>query len=94
MRDGPREHEVQRGAAALIEDRAEHPVERVPSDEERKRLVLVGRPGGEAKREERRDGHGAHGHDGRERPVGQRAARSGHNPFVRDRFGHNSTLSR
>ena len=94
VRDRPREDEVQRRAAALVEDRAEHPVERVPADEQRKRLVLVGRPRGEAKREERRDGGGAHGDDGRERPVGERAARSDRRPFVRDRLGHDSTLSR
>ena len=85
---------MQRRATALVEDGAEHPVERVPSDEERKRLVLMGRPGGKAKREECRDGRGAHGDDGRERPVGERAARSGRRPFVRDRLGHDSTLSR
>ena len=93
MRDGPGEDEVQRCAAALVEDRAEHAVERVPADEQRERLVFVGRPGGEAKREERRDGRGAHRDDGREHPLGERP-RGGRRPFVRDCLGHDSSLSR
>ena len=81
MRDRPGEDEVQRRAAALVEDGAEHPVERVAADEQRERLVLVGRPRGEAKREERRDGGGAHRYGRREHPLGERAARRRQNPF-------------
>ena len=93
VRDRPGEDEVQRRAAPLVEDRAEHPVERIPADEQRERLVLVGRPGGEAKGEKGGDGGGAHGHGRRERPVGERAPH-GRQPFVRHRLGHDSTLSR
>ena len=94
VRHRPREDEVERRAAALVEDGAEHPVERVAADEQRQRLVLVRRPRREAKREERRDSSRARDDDGRECPVGERAARSGRNPIVRDRLGHDSTLSR
>ena len=81
MRDGPGKDEVQRRAATLVEDGTEHAVERVAADEQRERLVLVGRPGGEAKGEERRDGRGAH-RDGRsEHPLGEHAARRRQNPF-------------
>ena len=81
MRDRPGEDEVQRCAAALVENGTEHPVERVPADEQRERLVLVGRPGGEAKREKRRDGRGAHRYGRGEHPLGERAARRRQNPF-------------
>ena len=72
VRDRPGEDEVQRCAAALVEDGAEHAVERVAADEQRERLVLVGRPGGEAKREERRDGRRAR----RRRPARTSARRA------------------
>ena len=58
--DGPREEEVERRAAALVVDGAEQPAERVPADEERERLVLVGRPRAQAQREEERDEPAVH----------------------------------
>ena len=53
MRDRPREQEVQRRAAALLEHDLEQLVERVAADEERQRLVLVRRPGEQLVEEER-----------------------------------------
>ena len=43
----PREREVERRSASLGDDRAQDVAERAPADEERERLVLVGRPGAE-----------------------------------------------
>jgi hypothetical protein len=42
--DDPRDEEVKWRAASLAEDRLQEPAERVPADEQRERLVLVGRP--------------------------------------------------
>ena len=94
MRDGPREEEVERCAAPLVEHRAQHSVERVPTDEERQRLVLMRRPGGQAQCE--KDGHcrRARRNDGREGPLGKRLARGCRGPVVRDCLGHASSLSR
>ncbi len=94
MRDGPREEEVERSAAPLVEDGTQHAVERVPADEQRQRLVLVWRPGGQAQCEKHRDGRRARGDDGREDPLGKRLAWSCRRPFVRDCLGHDSSLSR
>ena len=54
VRDRPREQEVQRRAAALLEHDLEHLIERMAADEERQRLVLVGRPGEQLVEEEER----------------------------------------
>ena len=42
MRDGPGEEEVERCATSLVEDRAQHSVERVAADEQRQGLVSCG----------------------------------------------------
>ena len=54
VHDEPGEEEVQRRPAALGLHRVKEPAERVPSDEERQRLVLVRGPGGEPQRAGRR----------------------------------------
>jgi hypothetical protein len=57
--DEPRDQEVERGAAALAVHRREHVGQRVAADEERERLVLVRRPGGQPGEQERRHRQGA-----------------------------------
>ena len=47
VHDEPGEDEVERGSPALGDDRAQDVAERAAADEERERLVLVGRPGTE-----------------------------------------------
>ena len=56
MDDEPRAEEVERSAAPLRLNRPEEAAERVASDEERERLVLVRGPRGQARDEEDRDG--------------------------------------
>jgi hypothetical protein len=52
---------VERCSAALAEDDVEEAAERLPADEERQRLVLVGRPARELEEQERADRRGAEG---------------------------------
>ena len=47
MHDQPREPEVERCSPAFRDDRVQDVAERASADEERKRFVLVGRPGAE-----------------------------------------------
>ena len=75
MRDRPREQEVERGAAALLEHDLEELAERVAADEERQRLVLVRRPGEQLVEEEGGGGDGERGHAEREPVGGQPRAR-------------------
>ena len=67
VHDQPRETEVERGSAAFCDDRVQHVAERAAADEERERLVLVGRPGAQKPAE---DPGQRRRHRGRRRPEG------------------------
>jgi hypothetical protein len=56
VHDDPGEQVVEGRAAALGEDRVEHPAERVAAEEEREHLVLVRRVGAQAREAERENG--------------------------------------
>ena len=64
----PREQEMERRAAPLGLHRLEQAAQRLPADEERERLVLVRRPGGEPREQEDGDGRRAAGDPEPERP--------------------------
>ncbi len=86
--DGPGEQEVQGGAAALPRDVLDDPCERVAADEQRQRLVLVGRPGHQLVQQEGGRGDGRHGHaDPEPVCVQERPRREALGPFEGSCFG-------
>ena len=68
VRDDPREQEVERRAAALGLNGLEQAAQRLAADEERERLVLVRRPGGQTREQEHGDGRRAPADAEPERP--------------------------
>ena len=85
VRDDPGEQEVERRAAALVEHRVEEARNRLPADEQRQRLVLVRRPGGQLHEEERADRERA-GRRRRARTSAGAALRRGPAPTAPARF--------
>ena len=90
VRDGPGEQEVERRAAALLRHVLDHRRQRVPSDEERERLVLVRRPGHELMEEEdggdERDARDAEPQPRLGRERAQRHLRGAHRRALRPRL--------
>ena len=71
MHDEPCDEEVERRTASLALHRPEEVGQRLAPDEEREGLVLVGRPRGEARDEEARDGQRACRDPEREPALGE-----------------------